>query len=249
MPKLTYDQVRAYVLNNNHSGVSTEVVICMAWKESSFNSDEANPHSSALGLMQVTKGAVDEVNRNTPVGVHFEHGEMTDPARCIACATYYLALRIKEAGGDVKKGIEGYGTGRGYADNILRCKSCLKSSPATTRECLGVIHAIVPHDDESHRYRFGRTEFSHFIWIKDGALFTNPRLVEIEMINRGIYDLEVYNSADHLVSRGSRENSGWSTFDFAASMVPPVVSGQYKLKLINQDVGVRKVLQGVVSWQ
>ena len=140
MAELTYAQVQACVMKNNHSGLSPEVVICIAWKESSFNPGEKNPHSSALGLMQVTKGAVDDVNRNTPAGVHFQHSEMIDPDKNIACATYYLALRIKRAGGNVKKGIEGYGTGRGYADNILSCEACLKSLPTNTQECLDSIH-------------------------------------------------------------------------------------------------------------
>lgn len=98
-------------------------------------------------------------------------------------------------------------------------------------------------------YKFGRTDFSHFVWIKDGDLFTNPNLVEIEMINPGNFSLEVYNSAGHIVSTGLRDNplGGWSTFDFAAGMNPPVVSGQYKLKLVNKSSGVRKVKQGLVS--
>lgn len=140
MPKLTYDQVRAYVLSNNHSGLSPEVVICIAWAESAFNSDEKNPHSSALGLMQVTKGAVDDVNHNTPVGVHFNYSEMTDPAKNIACATYYLAIRIKRAGGDVRKGIAGYGTGQVYADKVLGCEACLRSTSTDAQRCLDIIH-------------------------------------------------------------------------------------------------------------
>lgn len=101
-------------------------------------------------------------------------------------------------------------------------------------------------------YKFGHTDFSHFVWIKDGDLFTNgspPISVEVEMINAGSFSLEVYNSAGHLVSTGQRANphGGWHTFDFSAGMNPPVGIGQYKLKLVNGAPGVRHVKQGLVE--
>jgi len=95
--------------------------------------------------MQITKGAVSDVNNNTPKGTHYDHGELTDPAKNIQCGSYYVDLRIKRVGGDVKKGLEQFGTGPGYADNILTCETCMKAksqpgSPDELKPCLVDIH-------------------------------------------------------------------------------------------------------------
>ena len=137
---LTYDQVKALVEANNKASVSTELLLCLIWKESGFNPSVKNASSSATGLMQMTKGAVDEANKNTPKGVHYEHSEMTDPATNIQCGTYYLAIRIKWAKGNLKGGLEGFGTGSGYADKILACETCLTKKPDDAMTCLHQIH-------------------------------------------------------------------------------------------------------------
>lgn len=140
---LQYDEVVKLVAANNKSknaAVTTELLVSLIWKESGFRSD-ANPGSStATGLMQMTVAAVDDVNKNTPPGEHFEHAEMTDPAKNIQCGTYYLDLRIKRAGGKLKEGLEGYGTGSGYADNIIECAACLKKAANDPQDCLDKIH-------------------------------------------------------------------------------------------------------------
>ncbi len=137
---LTFAQVQSHITSNNNAPVSTELLLCLIWKESGFDPKLKNPSSSATGLMQVTRPAVDDVNRNTPKGVHFKHSEMTDPAKNIACGTRYLKLRIDREGGDVKKGMEGFGTGSGYADNILTCETCLQGKPSDPNTCLHAIH-------------------------------------------------------------------------------------------------------------
>lgn len=139
--RLTRDQVETYIKANNNASVSTELLLCLIWKESSFDPKTKSRSSSATGLMQVTKPAVQDVNRNTPKGVHFEHSEMTDPAKNIPCGTHYLKQRIKRAG-DVKKGLEGYGTGLGYADNILACEKCLTDRSAAQADPDACLHAI-----------------------------------------------------------------------------------------------------------
>ena len=138
--KLTAAQVTALIAGNNKSTASTELLLCLIWKESGFNAAAKNSSSSATGLMQMTKGAVTQVNKSTPKGVHFEHSEMTDAAKNIECGTYYVKIRTEWAGGDLKKGLEGFGTGPGYADKILTCESCVKEAPAKTDDCLGAIH-------------------------------------------------------------------------------------------------------------
>jgi hypothetical protein len=138
--KLTAAQVTALITSNNKSSASTEVLLCLIWKESGFVPTVKNSTSSATGLMQMTKGAVKQVNESTPKGVHFEHSEMTDAAKNIECGTYYVKIRMDWAGGDLKKGLEGFGTGAGYADKILTCESCVQATPAKTDECLKAIH-------------------------------------------------------------------------------------------------------------
>jgi soluble lytic murein transglycosylase-like protein len=140
-PTLSFDQVKQHVETNNKSTkVSNELVICLIWRESSFNPSAQSAGSTATGLMQITKGAVEEVNNNTSKGVHFEHNEMTDPAKNIQCGTYYLDLRIKKAKDDTARGVDGFGTGRGYSKNILECEKCLKSEPKNKNDCLFKIH-------------------------------------------------------------------------------------------------------------
>ena len=146
----TFDKIKKLVAENNKSTqFSDKLIICLIWKESSFDDSLKNEHSSATGLMQMTKGAVDEVNRNTPKGTHFKHADMTDAAKNIQCGTLYLDLRIKWARAkdkdkdedkDKKKGIEGYGTGPGYADGILKCEDCLIKDSEHSQACLDKIH-------------------------------------------------------------------------------------------------------------
>jgi soluble lytic murein transglycosylase-like protein len=140
MAKLSYSEVQKLVSANNNSSLSTELLICLVWKESGFDPDDKSKSSSASGLMQMTKAAVEDVNRNTPKGVHFKHSEMTDATKNIQCGTHYLKLRIARAGGDIKAGLNGYGTGEGYADNILQCEKCLQAGPKDVSGCLQAIH-------------------------------------------------------------------------------------------------------------
>jgi soluble lytic murein transglycosylase-like protein len=115
-------------------------LLCLIWKESGFDPNDKNSKSSATGLMQMTKPAVKQVNDSTPKGIHFDHSEMTDPAKNIDCGTRYLKIRIDWAKGDVTKGLEGFGTGAGYAANILECETCSKNTANNTDDCLKAIH-------------------------------------------------------------------------------------------------------------
>ncbi len=138
--KLTADQVTSLITSNNKSTVSKEALLCLIWKESGFNPEAKSSKSSATGLMAMTKGAVAQVNDSTPKGVHFEHSDMTNASKNIECGTYYIQIRIDWADGDLKKGMEGFGTGSGYADNILKCGDCITADPTATDSCLKVIH-------------------------------------------------------------------------------------------------------------
>jgi hypothetical protein len=138
--RLTFDEVKQLITGNNKSTVSTELLLCLIWKESGFDPNAKSKSSSATGLMQMTKGAVEQVNKSTPKGIHFEHSEMTDSARNIDCGSRYLQIRIDWAKGDVTAGLNGYGTGAGYADSILTCETCLTKAPADPTPCLTAIH-------------------------------------------------------------------------------------------------------------
>lgn len=96
-------------------------------------------------------------------------------------------------------------------------------------------------------YQFGPASFSKFLLINDGLLFTDPKMLEIEMMTQGEFALEVYDPSGQLVSQGTRKNAGWNTFDFSAGMNPPVPRGQFQLKLVNKGLGTRKIKQGIVS--
>jgi RHS repeat-associated protein len=129
---LTYDEMTSLVKANNQSGQNTQLILCIAWKESSFNYLLTNPSSSARGLMQVTKGAAAEVGAN--------HDYMFEPSLNIQAGSAYLALRIKWAKGNVAAGLDGYGTGPGYSTNLLTCETCLNGKPKDPQCCLDKIH-------------------------------------------------------------------------------------------------------------
>jgi hypothetical protein len=143
MTKLTYDQVKVLVAKNNKANnFSNELVLSVAWKESSFDEAAAQPYpNSATGLLQITKGAVADTNANTPNGVHFEHSDMSIGSMNIQCGTYYLDILFKRYG-SVKAALEHYGTGDGYADNLLTSEFCLKSGPKDPMTCFKAIHSF-----------------------------------------------------------------------------------------------------------
>jgi soluble lytic murein transglycosylase-like protein len=140
LKKLSFDEVAALVAANNQSNQSNELIMCMIYKESSFNPDAKARTSSASGLMQLTKAVAKEL------GV--EYDTFTDAATNIANGSRYLNRRItwkNWANGSVRDGIAGYGEGYGYADSILECEDCLKKKAnetvkCKTKECLQPLH-------------------------------------------------------------------------------------------------------------
>ena len=134
---MTYEEMTILVNENNKSTMfSNEFVVCLIWKETNFDSDAKNNKTSATGLMQLTEGAVEMVNKITPKGIHFEHSEMLDAARNIQCGTYYLDIaQTKLAGIDTS-----FGTGAGYSKSILVCEKCLKENKEHYMAALHKIH-------------------------------------------------------------------------------------------------------------
>lgn len=98
-------------------------------------------------------------------------------------------------------------------------------------------------------YQFGRSAFTDFLWLKNGGLFSNVTLVEVETLQKGAFRLEVVNPSGQVISSSTRDASGWNTFDFMAGMNPPVIPGMspYKLRFVNASPGEKKLLQGQVT--
>jgi soluble lytic murein transglycosylase-like protein len=98
--------------------------------------------------MQMTIGAVDDVNRNTPKGTHFSFIDMLDGANNIKCGTLYLSMIYRRSGNDIIKALNSFGTGIGYADNLIAAENCLKAAkgnasiinPQKAKVCLEKIH-------------------------------------------------------------------------------------------------------------
>ncbi len=138
MPTLTYQTVQKLIADNNKSSqLSDEFIICLIWKESDFRDGVTNKDSTATGLMQITKAVITDVNKFYKTA--FNHAEMTDPAKNIQCGTHYLDLRITWAKNKTN-GIEGYGTGAGYAKSIFACEKCLQSGREHWSAALYKIH-------------------------------------------------------------------------------------------------------------
>jgi hypothetical protein len=152
----TYDEVKQIVQDHNKAtDFSNELIIAVAWKESGFDDSATNASSTTTGLMQMTKGAIADVNNNTPNGVHYDYSEMTDAAKNIECGTYYLQILLGRWGSG-KDALSHFGTGTGYADNLLECETCLKTTPDKWSDCLHGIHPIVtPLSKDQNRHEAG----------------------------------------------------------------------------------------------
>jgi len=134
--------------NNQSANFSNELVIAIIWKESGFDDASKNKTSTATGFMQMTIPAVDDVNRNTPKGTHFAFSDMLDGAKNIQCGTFYLDLIFGRSGNDVTKALNSFGTGAGYATNLIAAEACLQAAkgkaatidPEKAKTCLFKIH-------------------------------------------------------------------------------------------------------------
>lgn len=145
----SFSTIEQWVAANNKSkNHPDELVIALIWKESGFDDASKSAKSTATGLMQMTIPAVDDVNRNTPAGTHFSFADMLDGPKNIQCGTYYLDMIYRRAGSDMKAGLDRFGTGKGYASDILAAAACLKKSkgsnnvidPKLAKTCLLQIH-------------------------------------------------------------------------------------------------------------
>jgi RHS repeat-associated protein len=139
---LSYSAIANLVAQNNRSGQSDDLIICVIYKESSFNPKSHASTSSAQGLMGVENGAAKDMGAAP--------GTLTNPAINIQVGSGYLKGRINSrppfgGGGNVASGLAKYGTGPGYASSILQCEKCLnqnsnESCKLKTSKCLLPLH-------------------------------------------------------------------------------------------------------------
>jgi RHS repeat-associated protein len=135
---ISLGDVANLVAKNNRSGQSNELIICIAYKESTFDPDAMQSGSnSARGLLGVTDSAA------TDAGFNWDN--LGDAATNIAAGSTYLGICIHRNHGNVFNGLVGYGTGRPYANSLLRCEKCLvtragENDECKTRDCLKPLH-------------------------------------------------------------------------------------------------------------
>lgn len=124
MAVLTFDEVKKLVEDNNQaSGIRNRLFVCLIWKESGFDPAVKNTGSSATGLMQLTKGAVAEVNRVRKIS--YSHDDMADPALNIEVGTTYIDILMKRNSQSLVKALNKFGTGSGYSTSIIACSTCM----------------------------------------------------------------------------------------------------------------------------
>jgi soluble lytic murein transglycosylase-like protein len=130
-------EIRALVLANNRSSLSTDIIICQIYMESRFDKDAHAPDSSARGLMQLLKAPVRELARLNNLAkprperrserelyhdadTFHDSAEFVDEATNIQTGTAYLqALIGKHSEADPQQAIEeAYKDYRGVRNGI-----------------------------------------------------------------------------------------------------------------------------------
>lgn len=135
--RLTYDEVVKLVSANNRSDEDTALVTCICYKESRFDPLGKNPHSTAAGLMGVTKTAITDLNRRKIGG--YSYGQVYLPDINIQMGTYTLRNFERQLG-TVEVALSHYGPPGRYAAEIVHAAAVLRSSAdpmQTLRQELG----------------------------------------------------------------------------------------------------------------
>jgi RHS repeat-associated protein len=138
---LTLQQVTDVLWNGRPAGVndniSTELMLCLFLKESSFNENAVNPRTGASGIAQILPGTADDIQDRVAPRMGgsdpfdgLEPGErlrdhLNEPEASVFAAFIYLDDRIRETG-SVEAGVRAYGPN---GDKVLSCEKCLKSCP------------------------------------------------------------------------------------------------------------------------
>jgi len=134
---LSPEQIKDIVENNNNSSAPNETIECLIWKESSFNPKATTgiKGNTATGLMQMTKDAVNRVKQGFPSFKNISHSDMTNPTTAVGAGTAYLEIAIELKNGNIEKGLNKFGTGRGYSKSIQSCSKCLQEARKSQLGC------------------------------------------------------------------------------------------------------------------
>jgi len=148
LSRIPYPEMAKTVAASNRSGFSNALILCIAWQESTHDPAAKHGSRTETGLMGVSRDAAREVRYDWTRDV----GDNNEAN--IAAGSAYLRVRVKRAGGNLKQGMRGYGTGPTYpVEKILACEDCLKRMPpdissgkcpprqgADPQDCLNKIH-------------------------------------------------------------------------------------------------------------
>jgi soluble lytic murein transglycosylase-like protein len=104
--RLSSSQVEQVAAQN---GVSPSLAAAVAWQESGFNNAMVSP-ANARGVMQVTPGTWDFVQRNLSGGRALDPNSAVDNT---TAGVLYLKHLIGQAGGDEATAVAGYYQGMG----------------------------------------------------------------------------------------------------------------------------------------
>jgi len=118
-----YDTLKV-IDRHNYSGQPRTLILCLIYRESTFDTMAHNLGTDARGLMQVRAAAAKDE------GMDFSL--MFDPELNVATGTSYLARLIRRKHGNARAGLAAYGEGPHYADAIINCSCCLQASMANT---------------------------------------------------------------------------------------------------------------------
>jgi hypothetical protein len=119
-----------------HENYTVGLMVCLLWKESSFNEKAGNADSSAKGIAQLLEGTADDIqDRVGPkiFGLPKEGSfDTLDPGQrlkdhrlevgpSIYAAYMYLEDRRLARGGDWEAGVKAYGPN---GDKVIKCSKC-----------------------------------------------------------------------------------------------------------------------------
>ncbi len=111
----------------NRSGQSDKLIGCIISKESSGKSGAASNSSSARGLMQMLRGGANDVAAHSSTGDFGGasgpqiYSQLGDPATSVAAGSAFVKLKIGYAHGNVQNGLDMYGTGSPYGQEVMGC--------------------------------------------------------------------------------------------------------------------------------
>jgi hypothetical protein len=117
-------------LANAQATLCPEDILALTYKESSWDPNAKNPHSTATGLGQILAGTANDIQNRlgySPSGGGDLSGSLQDPSTNMAATQLYLWDRIAAAGDNKTKGIGNYGEGAAYAKSILAAAAAIRS--------------------------------------------------------------------------------------------------------------------------